>query len=46
MNERLRYAIDNTDNPKLLAILSKIAALPEKAQEGVLDLIESGAFTQ
>ena len=44
MNERLRFAIDNTDNPKLLSILSKIAALPEDTQEKLLDLIESGMF--
>jgi len=45
MIDKLRFALDNTDNPKSLEILAKIAKLPDKAQEGMLDLIESGAFT-
>ncbi len=44
MQDRLRFAIDNTDNPKLLAILSKIAELPDDAQGKLLDLVESGAL--
>ena len=44
MNDKLRFAIDNTDNPKLLEILAKIAKLPDDAQENMLDLIQSGAF--
>jgi len=44
MIPKLRYALDNTNNPKLLAILSKIAELPDDAQEKILNLIQSGAF--
>jgi len=46
MIDRLRFCIDNTDSPKLLEILSKIASLPKKQQEGVLDLVEAGVFTK
>ena len=45
MHDKLRFAIDNTESPKLLEILSKIAKLPDDAQEKMLDLIQSGAFT-
>lgn len=44
MNDKLRFAIDNTENPKLLEILAKIAKLPDDAQEKMLDLIEQGVF--
>jgi len=44
MNEKLRFAIDNTDNPKLLRILSKIAELPDEEQGTILDLGESRIF--
>lgn len=44
MIDKLRFAIDNTSNPKLLEILVKIAKLPDDAQEKMLYLIESGAF--
>jgi hypothetical protein len=46
MNDKLRFAIDNTDNPKLLQILSKIAELKsDEAQGKLLDLIKSGVFS-
>ncbi len=44
MIDKLRFAIDNTDNPKLLSILSKIAALSEDKQEAVLNAVEQGLF--
>lgn len=44
MIDKLRFAIDNTNNPKLLEILAKIATLPDDAQEMMLKLIETGAF--
>lgn len=44
MIEKLRFAIDNTDNPKLLSILAKIAELKESTQEKFLELVESGMF--
>jgi hypothetical protein len=46
MIDKLRFAIDNTDNPKLLEILSQIAKLSDPAQEKMLELIESGVFTK
>jgi len=46
MIDKLKWAIDmSEDKPKLKAILLEIAKLPEKAQEGMLLLIESGRFT-
>lgn len=45
MIDRLRFAIDNTDNPKLLAILAKIAELKEETQEALLDAVEGGCFS-
>ena len=42
MIDKLRFVIDNTENPKLLAILAKIAKLPEKQQEAILNLVEAG----
>jgi len=33
MIDKLRFCTDNTDNPKLLRLLSEIAELPEKDQE-------------
>jgi len=45
MNEKLRFAIDNTENPKLLQILSKIAELKSDETQGeLLSLIETGVF--
>lgn len=44
MIDKLRYAIDNTENPKLLAILAKVAELKEENQERVLNAIEGGLF--
>ena len=44
MIDRLRFAIDNTDNPKLLEILAKMAKLSDKGQEAMLDLVESGVL--
>ena len=44
MIDKLRFAIDNTDNPKLLAILSKMAELQDDQQEAVLNAVEAGIF--
>lgn len=46
MIDKLRFAIDNTENPKLLSILAKIAELSEENQESVLNLVEAGVFTK
>jgi len=35
MIDKLRWAINNTDNPKLIEILAKIAKLPEPARKNV-----------
>lgn len=40
MIEKLRFMIDQTDNPKLLSILVKVAQLPEDKQEGALKMME------
>lgn len=45
MNDKLRFAIDNTENPKLLEILSQIAKLSEDNQGRILQLVEMGVFT-
>ncbi len=42
--DKLRFAIDNTDNPKLLSILSKIAELSDDKQDAVLNAVEEGIF--
>lgn len=44
MIDKLRFAINNTDNPKLLEVLSKIAKLKDENQELVLNAVEQGAF--
>ncbi len=44
MIDKLRFAIDNTDSPKLLALLSKIAALTDEEQELTLNLVEMGIY--
>jgi len=44
MIDKLRFVLDNTNNPKLLNILSKIAELKDEEQELVLNLIETGFF--
>jgi len=44
MIDKLRFCIDNTNDPKLLGLLVKIAELPENEQELVLNLVEQGAF--
>lgn len=46
MIDKLRFCIDNTESPKLLKILAQIAELPDEQQEGVLALVEAGAFSQ
>jgi hypothetical protein len=45
MDDKLRFAISNTDNPKLLGILAKMAELPDETQGLLLQLIETGAFS-
>ena len=44
MIDKLRFAINNTDNPKLLSILTKITYLDNNTQEKLLDAIEKGIF--
>jgi hypothetical protein len=46
MIDKLRFAIDNTENPKLLSILAKIAELEESSQEAVLNAVETGTLNQ
>ena len=46
MHPKLKWAIENTENPKILKILTEIAQLKsEEAQGKMLELIESGAFS-
>lgn len=40
ISDRLRFVMQQTDNPKLLEICSKIAFLDIKTQEALLDCIE------
>ncbi len=45
MIDKLKFAIDQSENnPKLKAILLKIAELKEENQERMLDAIEQGVF--
>lgn len=46
MHDKLRFAIDNTENPKLLKILSEITNLDDDSQGKMLELIEMGVFTK
>jgi hypothetical protein len=47
MNPKLRWAIDNTDNPKILEILVEISKLKsDEAQGAMLDIIERGYFSK
>ena len=45
MNDKLKWAIENTENPKVLEILTEIAKLSSyEAQGEILRMIEAGAF--
>jgi len=46
ISDRLRFVMSQTDNPKLLEICAKIAKLNPKAQEAMLDAVESGVFSK
>jgi len=45
MIDRLRFVKDNTENPKLLEIISKMATLSEETQERLCDCIKQGVFS-
>ena len=46
MIDKLKFVKDNTESPKLLEIIAKMANLPEDAQEKLCDLIEAGVFSK
>ena len=45
MIDKLKFIKDNTENPKILEIISKAATLPEDAQEKLCECIEAGVFS-
>jgi len=46
MKDRLKFMKDNTESPKILNIISKMAELSEKQQEALCDCIEAGVFSK
>ena len=44
MIDKLRFIKDNTENPKILKIVAKMAECSDETQEVLCDAIEMGVF--
>ena len=44
MIDKLKWAKEQTDNPKILRLIADMAELSEEAQEALVECIEKGVF--